>query len=77
MFILKTRKKKDGAEYPPKSLYGLVCCFERYFEANERFDVNPLSLNDPRFGPFCHILDAEIKRLHKKDLELNQSRLSQ
>ena len=40
-----------------------MCCCKRYFEVNERFDVNPLSLNDARFGPFLQTLDAEMKRL--------------
>ena len=30
-FILEVRKR-DGHEYPPKSLYALVCCFKRHFE---------------------------------------------
>ncbi len=30
-FVLEVRKK-DGTEYPPKSLYALVCCFKRYLE---------------------------------------------
>ena len=74
-FVLETRKKKDGSEYPPKSLYGLVCCFKHYFEANERFDVNPLSLNDARFGPLCQTLDVEKKMLHKKGLGTKQTLL--
>ena len=28
-FVLEVRKK-DGSEYPPKTLYGLVCCFNKY-----------------------------------------------
>ena len=40
----------DGAQYPSKNLYGLVCCFKCYFEPYERFDVNPLSLNNAHFG---------------------------
>ena len=28
-FVLEARKA-DGSEYPPKTLYALVCCFERY-----------------------------------------------
>jgi len=31
-FVLEVRKA-DGGEYPPKSLYALVCCFKRYFKA--------------------------------------------
>ena len=28
-FVLEVRKK-DGSEYPPKSLYALICCFKRH-----------------------------------------------
>ena len=71
-FILEARKK-DGTEYPPKSLYALVCSFKRFFETNERFDVNPLTPSDTRFGGFRQTLDAEMKRLHKKGLGTNPS----
>ena len=30
-FIMEVRKK-DGSEYPPKSLYSLTCCFKRFFD---------------------------------------------
>ena len=66
-FIQETQKK-DGTEYPPKSLYGLTCCFKCCFETNERFDVNPLSHSDACFVGFRQTLDAEMKRLHKKGL---------
>ena len=62
-FVLEIRKK-DGKEFPPKSLYALVCCFKRYYEQNGVFDVNPLSSSDARFGNFRVTLDAEMKRLH-------------
>ena len=32
-FVLKARKA-DGSEYPPKTMYALVCCFKRYYEAS-------------------------------------------
>ncbi len=48
-FVLEIRKQ-TGTEYPPKTLYAIVCCFKQYFERNEVYDVNPLSPLDPRFG---------------------------
>ena len=66
-FVLEVRKQ-DGSEYPPKTLYGLVCCFKRHFEENNVFDVNPLNTNDSRFGGFRQTLDAEMQRLHRKGL---------
>ena len=35
-FVLEVQKK-DGHEYPPKTLYVLVCCFKRFFEQNGVF----------------------------------------
>ena len=29
-FVLEVRKKKDASEYPPKTLYGMICCFKRF-----------------------------------------------
>ena len=66
-FVLEVRKV-DGSEYPPKTLYALVCCFKRYFEANGVHDINPISPNDPRFGGFRQTLDAEMQRLHARGL---------
>ena len=67
-FVLKVRKK-DGKEYPPKSLYALVCCFKRFFEQNGVHNINPLSTtNNAVFGDFRRTLDAEMKRLHGSGL---------
>ena len=57
-------RKQDGKEYPPKSLYLLVTAFKRFFERNDRYNVNPLNTLDPVFGSFCSTPDAEMKRLH-------------
>ena len=37
-FVLEARKA-DGSEYPPNTLYALVCCFKRYYEASSVHDV--------------------------------------
>ena len=66
-FVLEVRKA-DGGEYPPKSLYALVCCFKRYFEANGVHDINLINSNDPRFGGFRQTLDAEMQRWHASGL---------
>ena len=66
-FILEIRKR-DGHEYPPKSLYALVCCFKRHFELSGVHDINPLSPGNAVFGDFRITLDAEMKRLHASGL---------
>ena len=58
-FVLEVRKQ-DGSEYPPKSLYALVCCFKRYFEMNGVYSINPLMSGDATFGDFRKTLDAEL-----------------
>ena len=32
-------QKKDGQQYPPKTLYVLVCCFKQFFEQNGGYVV--------------------------------------
>ena len=67
-FVLEVRKK-DGMEYPPKSLYALVCCFKRFFEQNGVHNINPLSTtNNAVFGDFRTTLDAKMKRLYGSGL---------
>ncbi len=66
-FVLEIRKQ-TGTEYPPKTLYAIVCCFKRYFERNE-VCVNPLSPLDPRFGNFQSTL---VKRLHGTGLGVSK-----
>ena len=65
--VLEVRKK-DGSMYPPKTLYALVCCFKRYYEANGVHNINPLDPSDAKFGSFRAVLDAEMKRLHSLGL---------
>ena len=66
-FVLEARKK-NGDEYPPKTLYQIVCCFKRHFEANGIHSFNPLNPQEPAFGNFRRTLDAEMQRLHCKGL---------
>ena len=45
-------------EYPPKSLYAIVCCFKRFFEQNGVHNINPISsTNNAVFGDFRTMLD--------------------
>ncbi len=64
-FVLEVRKH-NGDEYPPKS--AMVCCFKRFYNQNERYDINPLCSTDEIFGNFRSTLDAEMKRLHGSGL---------
>ena len=66
-FVLEVHKK-DGSEYPLKSLYALVCCFKCFFEQNGVHNFNPLRVDDSRLGNFRPTLDAEVKHLHGRGL---------
>ena len=73
-FVLEVRKK-DGKEYPAKSLYALVCCFKHFFEQNGVHNINPLSTTDNAvFGDFRRTLDAEMKCLHGSGLGVSARR---
>ncbi len=65
-FVLEVRKQ-NGSEYPPKSLYAMVCCFKRFYNHNERYGIKE------RFGNFRSTLDAEMKRLHGSGLHVGTS----
>ena len=60
-FVLEVRKK-DRMEYPPKSLYALVCCFKRFFEQNGVHNINPLSTTDNALGYVMHSPSARALR---------------
>ena len=66
-FVLEVRKQ-NGREYPPKTLYSLVCCFKRHFEVNGVHDANPLNPGSTVFGNFMSTLYAEMKCLHATGL---------
>ena len=66
-FVLEVRNQ-NGSEYPPKTLYALICCFKRFYKQNGVHDVNPLCSADARFGNFRCTLNAEMKRLHGSGL---------
>ena len=46
----------------------LVCCFKCFFEQNGVHNVNPLRVDDSRFGNFRATLDIEMKHLYGKGL---------
>ena len=65
-FVLEVHKK-DGSEYPPKCSC-LLLRFKCFFEQNGVHNVNPLRVDDSRFGNFRATLDIEMKHLHGKGL---------
>lgn len=64
-FIMETRRK-DGVEYPPRSLYLITCGLLRHLKDKNVFDKNILDNNDCRFSEFRKILDSKMKDLLKR-----------
>jgi len=59
-FVLKVRKK-DGMEYPPDTLYHIVCGIMRFLCQNGQPEVN--FFKGQLYADFRSALDAEMKRL--------------
>ena len=60
LFILEVRKK-DGSEFPPNSLYHLVCGIVRYVKNHGKPELD--IFKDAKFANFRASLDSEMKRL--------------
>lgn len=65
LFIMETRRK-DGVEYPSRSLYLIICGLLRHFKDKNVFDKNISDNNDCRLSEFRKILDSKMKDLLKR-----------
>ncbi|XP_062620651.1 uncharacterized protein LOC134282241 [Saccostrea cucullata] len=54
-------RRKDGNEYPAKTLYYISCGILRYLRDHEIYDKNFPDAADPRFAGFRKILDSKMK----------------
>lgn len=61
-FIVEARKK-DGSEYPPKSLYLILCGLLRHLRQRGVYDKNFLDEKETFFIRMRNILDAKMKSL--------------
>ncbi|XP_076083571.1 uncharacterized protein LOC143054444 [Mytilus galloprovincialis] len=66
-FVMETRKQ-NGDEYPPKSLYYIVCGLLRHCRDMNVHDKNFLDQKDGRFAHSRRVLDAKIKDSLSKGL---------
>lgn len=66
-FVVEARKK-NGEEYPPKSLYYIVCGLMRHCKENKLFYVNFFDEKYGTFAEFRSVLDARMKELLAKGL---------
>ena len=61
-FVIEVRKQ-DGQEYPPRSLYYIICGLLRFLRDRDIYDKNFLDENDSRFAVWRKVLDAKMKEL--------------
>ncbi|CAC5417134.1 unnamed protein product [Mytilus coruscus] len=66
-FIVEARRK-DGVEYPPKSLYLITCGLLRYLRDADVNDKNFLDEQNLNFCKFRKVLDARMKMLIEKGI---------
>ncbi|VDI45795.1 receptor-type tyrosine-protein phosphatase T [Mytilus galloprovincialis] len=66
-FVMETRNQ-NGEEYPPKSLYYIVCGLLRHCRDMNVHDKNFLDQKDGRFAHFRRVLNAKIKDSLSKGL---------
>ena len=65
-FVIEARKR-NGDEYPPKSLYYLICGIMRHCKDNKLL-VNFFDEKDNSFAQLRKVLDARMKELLSKGL---------
>lgn len=73
-FIFEIRRK-DGKNYPPNTLYNIVCAIARYIR-NDRPDIHLLSNDDPDFSYFRKCLDARMKELTSQGIQSERAQAS-
>ncbi len=56
-------RKKDGQEFPPNSLYHIICGIQRHLQFNGHPSID--FFNNSAFADLKLTLDAEMKRLQK------------
>eukprot|EP00105_Crassostrea_gigas_P007334 XP_011421538.1 PREDICTED: uncharacterized protein KIAA1958-like [Crassostrea gigas] len=64
-FVMEARKR-DGTEYPPRSIYLILCGLLRYLKDNGVYDKNFLDENNGEFTDFRKLVDARMKSLIDK-----------
>ena len=64
-FIFEVRKK-NGDEFPPKTLHHLISGIQRYLRMHGKYDID--IFKDSEFSEMRVCLDSEMKRLQKSEL---------
>lgn len=66
-FVVEMRKK-DGAEYPPKSVHLILCGLLRHIRDKGVYDKNLLDEKNTEFAGFQKVADAQMRSLIDKGL---------
>ena len=61
-FVMEIRKR-DGTDYPPRSIYLILCGLLRFLKDNGVYDKNFLDENRGEFTDFRKLVDARMKSL--------------
>jgi hypothetical protein len=64
-------RKQDGQDYPPRSLYYIICGLLRFLRDRDIYDKNFLDENDSRFAVWRKVLDAKMKELLSRGFGTN------
>lgn len=64
-FVMEAQKR-DGTEYPPRSIYLILCGLLRYLKDNGVYDKDFLDENNGEFTDFRKLVDARMKSLIDK-----------
>ena len=64
-FVSETRRS-DGTEYTPRSLYLILCGFQRHIRSIKSEEIN--FFQDIPFKPLRNVCDSVFKRLHSKGI---------
>ena len=67
-FIIEV-KKNNGEDFPTRTLYQIVICFQEYLET---FDLNYKLLQDDEFTEVKRVLDCTMKERAKKGIGINR-----
>lgn len=72
-FVVEVRKK-DCSEYPPKTIYLILCGLLRHLKDNNIAGMNFLDLRDDKFMYLHKVLDGKMKELTRRGVGANIKR---
>ena len=71
-YVMETRKE-NGEQYPPRTLFQLMCGLLRYMRDKKNDAFNILDEKNPDFVPLKKVMDSHFKQLHNDGIGTRQS----